>query len=132
MHDLLMPRASIPAARVSYSSHLFRAACEDIRTWLRRQTAYGGVLAASVFFSAAFLAWLIRAGEVSFTGLLLSGLAALLFLAAGIFAMHWGYLTPKRLCAAKQHQLEAERHQFMLAMDKEKQALQLAQAERDV
>ena len=127
-----MPKASIPAARVSYSSHLFLAARKDIWTWLRRQTAYGGVLGIVVFFSAALLAWLVRGGEVGFTGLLLCGLGAVVVLGVGVFAMHWGYLTPKRLCAAKQHQLEAARRQFMAALDKEKQAAQLVQAERDV
>lgn len=127
-----MPRASIPATRVSYSSHLFRAAREDMRAWLSRQTAYGGVLGTIVFLSAAFLSWLVHAGEVGVTGLLLWGLGALVLLFVGAFAMHWGYLTPRRLCAAKQHQLEAERRQFMAALDKEKQAVQLAHAERDV
>lgn len=127
-----MPRASIPATRVSYSSHLFRAAREDMRTWLSRQTAYGGVLGTVVFFSAAFLVWLVRGGEVEWSALLLCGLGALLLLFIGAFAMHWGYLTPRRLCAAKQHRLEDERRQFIAALDKEKQAVQLANAERDV
>jgi len=117
---------------VSYSSHLFRAAREDIGTWLRRQAAHGGVLGVAVFFGAALLAWLVSGGELGFGGVLLWGLGALLLLIVGVFAMHWGYLTPRRLCAAKQHQLEAERRQFMAALDKEKQAVQLIQAERDV
>ncbi|HSI15889.1 MAG TPA: hypothetical protein VK961_27825 [Chthoniobacter sp.] len=117
---------------MSYSSHLFRAAREDLRVWLRRQPAHGGVLGAAVFFGAVLLAWLVREGEMGPMALLFCGLAALVLFGVGVFAMHWGYLTPKRLCAAKQHQLESERHQFMVALDREKQAVQLIQAEREV
>lgn len=85
-----------------------------------------------VFFGVAALVWLLRGSEMEWTPPLLSGLSAVLLLGAGVFLVHWGYLTPRRLCAAKQHQLEAERRQFIAALDKERQTLQLVQAERDV
>lgn len=132
MQDLLLPRASVPASRVSYSSHLFRAARKDTWAWLRRQPAHGGVLGGVVFFSAALLVWLVSGGEAELTVLLIYGFGAGVLLGVGVFAMHWGYLTPKRLCAVKQHQLEAERRQFMATIDKERQATQFAQAERDI
>jgi hypothetical protein len=117
---------------VSYSSHLFRAACEDVRRWLRRQKAHGGVLAILFFLGGTTLAWLMRGSEVELVAPLLWGLGAVVLWAVGVFAMHWGYLTPRRLCAGKQHQIEAERGKFIAALDKERQATQFAQAERDV
>lgn len=100
--------------------------------WRSRQKARGGILGLVVFFSATTLAWLVRGSEVELVVPLLWGLGAVLLLAVGVFFAHWGYLTPRRLCAAKQHQLEAERRKFIAALDKERQAVQLAQAERDV
>ena len=113
-----MPRARVPAARVSYSSHLFRAACEDVRTWLHRRKARGGALGLVVFLVGTTLAWLVRGSEVELVAPLLWGLGAVLLFAVGVFFAHWGYLTPRRLCASKQHQLEAERRKFIAALDK--------------
>ncbi len=85
-----------------------------------------------VFLVGTTLAWLVRGSEVELVAPLLWGLGAVLLFAVGVFFAHWGYLTPRRLCASKQHQLEAERRKFIAALDKERQAVQLAQAERDV
>jgi hypothetical protein len=117
---------------VSYSSHLFRATCADVRTWLNRHAARGGVVAILVFLVGTILAWLVRGSEVELMAPVLWGVVAVLLAAAGVFAAYWGYLTPRRLCAGKQHQIESERHKFSVALDKERQATQLAQAERDV
>jgi hypothetical protein len=132
MPDLLMPRAGNPAARVTYSAHLFRAACTDLRTWQNRQAARGGVLAVTVFFGAALLVWMMRGGEMEILVPMLYGMVAVGLLGVGVFLAHWGFYTPRRLCAGKQHQLEAERRQFIATLDQERKALQLAQAERDV
>ncbi|MEI9893839.1 MAG: hypothetical protein WDN28_08035 [Chthoniobacter sp.] len=126
-----MPRTNAPV-RVDYSVRLFRATVEDVREWLGRQATRLAVMAAVIFLGAALLAWLVRGGEMEFLVPLLVGAAAVLLAGVGVFAAHLLYLSPRKLCAAKQQQLDAERRQFASALEKERQATQFALAERDV
>jgi hypothetical protein len=126
------PRAKVPAARVDYSAHLFRVARTDAMTWAERRRASVAIWGGVIFLAVAFLVWLVRGGEVDFPVPVFAGVLAALLAGAGVFAAHLLYLSPRKLCALKQRQLDAERRNFAAALEKEKQATQLAQAERDV
>lgn len=126
------PRAKVPAARVDYSSHLFRVAREDAWNWVRRQRGRVAIKGVMVFLVVALFVWLVQGGETEFLAPILVGLLAVLLGCGGVFAAHLLYLSPRNLCAAKQRQLDSERHKFAAALEKEKQATHLAQAERDV
>ncbi|MEP6672721.1 MAG: hypothetical protein ABJF10_26390 [Chthoniobacter sp.] len=120
------------AVRVSYSSYLIRAACADAWDWVGRHRAQVAVTTGVIFFGAAFLVWLVRGGEAEFLAPALAGVVAILLGDIGLLAAHLLYLAPRKLCAAKQQQLEAERRKFAVALEKEKQTTHLVMAERDV
>jgi len=125
------PRVKAPV-RVNYSSHLFQAACADAWDWVGRHRARVAVMSLVIFLGAGLLVWLVRGGEAEFLVPAFAGVVAVVVADAGIFAAHLLYLSPRKLCAAKQQQLEMERRRFTAALEKEKQATHLAQAERDV
>jgi hypothetical protein len=84
-----------------------------------------------IFFVAALFVWLMRGGEVEFVVPMLAGAVAVALGGVGVFAVHLLYLTPRKLCALKQHQVDAERRKFAAALEQEKHAMQLVLAERD-
>ena len=126
------PRAKATAGRVDYTSYLFRAACADAWDWVGRQRARVAVMTAVIFLGAAWMVWLVRGGEAEIVAPVLAGVVAVLLGDIGLLAAHLLYLSPRKLCAAKQRQLDAERRKFAAALEKEKQTTQLALAERDV
>jgi hypothetical protein len=132
MPDKLTQKAKTPAARVDYSSHLWRVARSETWSWVRRRRAGVVVSAVAIFLMVALFAWLLRGAEAEVLGPVLAGLMALLLAGGGIFAAHLLYLSPRNLCAAKQRQLDAERRQFEITLEKEKQAAQFAVAEGEV
>ncbi|TCO84562.1 hypothetical protein EV701_13527 [Chthoniobacter flavus] len=117
--------------RVEYSSHLYRVARHDSWNWIMRRkkevATWGGV----IFFVAAFFIWMVRGSEAEFLVPFFSGLIAVAIADAAVFAMHLLYLTPRKLCALKQQQLDSERHKFAATLEKEKQSMQLLVAELD-
>lgn len=122
----------MPAARVDYSAHLSRVARTDSWNWIERRKKQTAIWAGLIFFAAAFLVWLVRGGEADFLVPIVAGFVAVMLADAGVFLAHLLYLTPRKLCAIKQRQLEEERRKFAAALEREKQALQIAVAERDV
>jgi hypothetical protein len=85
-----------------------------------------------IFFAAALFVWLMRGGEVEFVIPMLAGVVAVALAGVGIFGVHLLYLTPRKLCAIKQNQLDAERRKFEAALEKEKHAVELVVAEREM
>jgi hypothetical protein len=126
------PRTLVPVARVGYSSRLFQAAADDSRGWLARNGRRGLTIAIVSFLGLALLVWLVRGGEAEFLVPALAGVVSVLLWGIGLFATHLLYLSPRKLCATKQQQLDAERRKFAAALEKEKQAIQFVLAERDV
>jgi hypothetical protein len=118
--------------RVDYSSHLNRVARTDTWLWVNRQRGRVAIRAGVIFLAAALFVWLMRGGEVEFLVPITAGIVAVLLAGAGVFLVHLLYLSPRKLCAVKQRQLDAERRKSAAALEKEKQATRLVQAELDV
>jgi hypothetical protein len=117
--------------RVEYSSHLYRVARHDSWNWImrrKRRVAIGGVV---IFFVAAIFIWIVRGSEAEFLVPFFSGLIAVAIADAAVFGSHLLYLTPRKLCAIKQQQLDSERHKFAAALETEKQSRQRVVAELD-
>lgn len=121
-----------PVARVGYSARLIQAAGDDTREWLARNGRRGLTIAIVSFLGLGLLVWLMRGGEAEILVPVLAGVVSVLLWGIGLFAAHLLYLSPRKLCATKQQQLDAERRKFAAALEKEKQAIQFVLAERDV
>lgn len=129
MPDQPTHRARVPAARVDYSAHLSRVARTDSWNWIHQRKRKVPIWAGILFFAAAFFVWLVRGAEVDFLVPIFSGFVAVMLADLAVFAMHLLYLTPQKLCAIKQRQLEEERRKFAAALEKEKQDMQAVVAE---
>jgi len=115
--------------RVEYSSHLYRVARHDSWNWIMRRKKEVATWGVVIFFVAALFIWIVRGSEAEFLVPFFSGLIAVAIADAAVFALHLLYLTPRKLCALKQQQLDAERRKFAAALEKEKQSRQLLASE---
>jgi hypothetical protein len=131
MLDQPTPRAKVPAMRVEYSSHLYRVARHDSWNWIAQRKKQIAIWGGVIFFVAAIFIWIVRGSEAEFLVPFFSGLVAVAIADAAIFGTHLLYLTPRKLCAIKQQQLDSERRKFAAALEKEKQSRRMVVAELD-
>jgi len=97
--------------KVTYETHLWRSATRDSLNYLLGFDASVLVVSSIVFSITAGCTWRGFAQPSIMHGLIsaLAGAAALLVYCAVVLAVHVCYRTPKKLCLAKQRQLEEER-----------------------
>jgi hypothetical protein len=117
---------------VNYSSYLFRVARQDAWTWAVRRKGRTAADGLGVFFLFALFSWMMRGAEAEFLAPIVWGFVGIVLGGLGVFAAHFFYLTPRKLCAAKQGQLDSERRRFEALLEGERQAAKVMAAGREV
>jgi hypothetical protein len=82
--------------------------------------------------AGGFFVWLMGGEDFGIWGPVVGGIGAVVLAGAGVFVAYLLYLSPRRMCAGKQRQLEEERRQFAAALEKERESVQQVLEECDV